>query len=298
MNPGSNTLSMMQISQDDPTNLVLLGEPATIPGDFPNTIAASLKNNLVCVGTTGVRAGISCASFSGTGLSEFDQLRPLNLHQTTPPIGPFDTISQTFFSEDETRLFVTVKGNPTQNTTGFFSVFPIMETSGNSRALALRDFQSSPNGTAVLFGSVQIPGTSRIFVTDAAFGGAVLTLDSAGDHVSLLAKQQIDGQQATCWAAFSKEHGTVFVTDVGVNRLIEMSSVNAEVISTVDLTNGDPGLIDLQAVGEFVYALSPGNGTTEPAITVIDIHRKQQIQHFQVRHLGGSKSSQGLAIFE
>jgi hypothetical protein len=145
---------------------------------------------------------------------------------------------------------------------------------------------------------VQIPGTSRIFVTDAAFGGAVLTLDSAGDHVSLLAKQQIDGQQATCWAAFSKEQGTVFVTDVGVNRLIEMSSVNAEVISTVDLTNGDPGLIDLQAVGEFVYALSPGNGTTEPAITVIDIHRKQQIQHFQVRHLGGSKSSQGLAIFE
>ncbi|AEO67322.1 uncharacterized protein THITE_2129246 [Thermothielavioides terrestris NRRL 8126] len=57
INAGSNTLSMLSISPSDPTDLRLVGKPVPIPGDFPNTVAASSKHNLACVGATGVRAG-------------------------------------------------------------------------------------------------------------------------------------------------------------------------------------------------------------------------------------------------
>ncbi|KAI7970908.1 hypothetical protein EIK77_000575 [Talaromyces pinophilus] len=286
---------MMKISKTDPTDLSLVGEPAILPGQFPVTVAASRKNSLVCVGTTGAQAGISCASYSGKGLGDMSPLTAFNLNQTTPPSGPLNGVAQTFFSEDETRLITTVKGDPTRNNTGYISVLPIENFYSYSGA---HDTRSSPNGTAVLFGSTVIPGTSNIFVTDASFGATVLQVNPFTDKVSLVSKQTIEGQKATCWAAYSKARGSVFVTDAALNHLVEMSAVDAQIISTIDLTNGDPGLIDLKISGRYVYALSPGNGTTASAVTVVDSFVGEQIQHFLVNGLGAGKNSQGMAILE
>ncbi|KAH7069563.1 hypothetical protein BKA63DRAFT_605974 [Paraphoma chrysanthemicola] len=301
VNAGSNTLTMMSISSKDPTRLTMLGEPVAIPGEFPNTVAASMKNKLVCVGTTGAVAGISCAPFSAKkGLGKMDALRAFDIGQTTPPVGPTNTVSQTFFSNDESMLFTTVKGDPAVNNTGFLSTFPVQQTRNGASKLSMQDVRSSPQGTAVLFGSATIPDTpDALFVTDASFGAAVLSLNENGEATAAKA-QAIDGQAATCWATVSDATKSAFVTDVGANRVVEMSIEDASIISQLDLSaNGDPGLVDLKAGGKFIYALSPGNGTTDAAVTVLDVSGGQgsmkMAQHFTLGGIAGS-TAQGMAV--
>jgi hypothetical protein len=117
-----------------------------------------------------------------------------------------------------------------------------------------------------------------------------------------VAKQAIDGQAATCWATISSATGTGFVTDVAVNHLVEMSLEDASIVSTLDLSsNGDSGLIDLKAAGNFIYALAPNNGSRPAAVTVIDVSggpgSAKQAQHFDLSGMGVDKNAQGMAIF-
>jgi hypothetical protein len=290
---------MMVASPQDPTKLVMVGQPVAVPGEFPNTVAASAKNRLACVGTTGAVAGMSCASFSEKGLGQMDALRPFDIGQTTPPVGPTNTVSQAFFSADESMLFTTVKGDPAVNNTGFLSAFPVENTNG-AACLSTKETRSSPDGTAVLFGSAVMPNDpSSLFVTDASFGAAVMTINDAGE-ATVKNAQPIDGQSATCWATISDATNSAFVTDVGVNRVVEMSLDDASIINQLDLSaNGDPGLIDLKAAGNFVYALSPGNGTTEAAVTVLDVSGGQgsmkQVQHFELDGMAGN-NAMGMAV--
>lgn len=308
VNAGSNTISMLAISADDPTQLSMVGEPAQVPGEFPNTVAASAKNNLACVAATGAVAGISCASFTAEGgLGPMDGLRSIDLGQSTPPAGPTNTVSHVLFSEDESVLFTMVKGDPAVNKTGFLSMLAIEQQQGagcdgamTAAAAAAEDNRISPAGTAVLFGSQVIPGTGNIFATDASFGGAILSVDAATGNASVVGQAAIDGQAATCWSAFSATTGSVFVTDVGVPHIVEMSADDASIISELDLAgNGDPGFIDLGASGAFLYALSPGNGTTDAAISVMDISGGQGtaklIQRFSLEGIAGP-TAQGIAI--
>ncbi|KAK1494887.1 hypothetical protein CABS01_11115 [Colletotrichum abscissum] len=293
VNAGSNTVTMFAIDPSNPTKLTMMGRPVAVPCQFPNTIAASMKHNVVCVGCSGKQSGVSCAEFSTDGLRSMDTLRPVELSQTTPPVGPTNTISQVFFSNNQDILFTTVKGDPSQNKTGFLGAYKV-----NSQGSVEHDgVQSSPNGTAVLFGSSTIPRSNNLFVTDASFGGAILSIESKTNVASVKGMSVVGGQKATCWVAVSLATGSAFVTDVGTNRLIEMSLSDASIQSIIDLSaNGDPGLTDLRAAGHFVYALSPGNGTTQSAITVVDTAAKKQVQHFALGQLGVGKSAQGMAV--
>ncbi|KAF4471268.1 hypothetical protein FALBO_1815 [Fusarium albosuccineum] len=299
VNAGSNTLSMLKISRSDPTKLKMVGQPVKVPGEFPNTVAASAKNNVVCVGSTGAKAGVSCSSFSRKGLGAMDELRSFDLGQTTPPKGPTNTGSQVLFSEDESMLFAMVKGDPAVNKTGFVSVSAVMQSNG-AAMVSKDDTRSSPNGTAVLFGSQIIPGTSNVFATDAAFGAAILSVDPSSSKATTMATGKVEGQTATCWVAISPATKTAFVTDVGRNRLVEMSLEDASIMSELDLScNGDPGLIDVAAAGNFLYALSPGNGTTKAAVTVADVSggsgSAKMVQHFELAEMAG-KTAMGMKV--
>ncbi|KAL4739207.1 hypothetical protein BDV11DRAFT_170240 [Aspergillus similis] len=300
VNPGCNTLSMLRPNKTSPSMLTVVGEPAKIPGDFPNTVAASAKGRLVCVGTTGVKAGVSCTAYDKHGLGRFDELRPFELGQSTPPVGPANTVSQVLFSADESVLYVTVKGDGTANNTGYLSVFPSLYNSspGTPATLSRTDIRSSPNGTGLLFGSAVIPSSDVILVTDPGFGAAVLSVNRSTHEAGLVAKTIIPGQTATCWAAYSAKTKSIFVTDVAVNRLVELDAVNARILRTASLPNNDPGLVDLVVMDKFVYALSPGNGTTDGAITVFDIEKNQQIQHLSLKALGVGPSAMGMAYLE
>lgn len=290
---------MFAIDSQDPTLLTMVGQPVAVPGDFPTTVAASERHGVVCVGSTGAKAGVSCSAFSAQGLGPMDSLRPFDLNQTTPPLGPVNSVSQVFFSNDESTLFATVKGDPTKNHVGFLAMYQVQNgkpCQGQNASVAQAASMVSPPGTAVLFGASTIPGTTDLFVTDASFGGTVLDVPGYGT-VRVKGKGEVSGQKATCWVAISPATNTAFVTDVATNRLVEMSLTDASVTNEIDLSaNGDPGLIDLQAAGNYVYALSPGNGTTEAAITVVDAMNKTQVQHFSLQSLGAGKNTQGMAL--
>ncbi|KAL4987018.1 hypothetical protein BDW68DRAFT_188339 [Aspergillus falconensis] len=300
VNPGSNTLSMLRPSETNPSKLTLVGESAIVPGDFPNTVAASEKGRLVCVGTTGTKNGVSCTTYGKNGLGEFDELRLFGLGQSTPPVGPANTVSHVFFSADESVLYATVKGDGTANNTGFFSVFPIhYGDSPNTPAILSRnDVRSSPNGTGQLFGSAVIPSSDVILATDPGFGAAALSVDRTTHDAELVGKAVIPDQTATCWAAYSARTNSIFVTDAAVNRLVELDAVDARILRSINLPNDDPGLVDLVIVDRLVYALSPGNGTTDAAITVFDIERNQQVQHLSLKEFGAGPGAVGMAYLE
>lgn len=299
---------MFAIDLQNPTQLTMVGQPAALPGEFPNTVAVSAKHKLACVGMTGAKAGVSCASFdAAAGLGKMDSLRPFNIGQTTPPMGPTNTVSQVLFSEDESTVFATVKGNPAVNNTGFLASFAVTPAGGQAAAASVSEQgqMTSPSGTAVLFGTAVIPGTANLFATDASFGAVVLGVQGKvnavgeGENVQDIGKGVVQGQKATCWATISPATGTAFVADVGVNRLVQMSTKNASVLSQIDLSaNGDPGLIDLAASGNLIYALSPGNGTTNAAMTVVSTSSMSQVQHADLSALGASKSAQGVTLLE
>ncbi|KAI1803084.1 hypothetical protein F4811DRAFT_526508 [Daldinia bambusicola] len=295
----SGSVTPMTISDSDPTQLQFRsGGASYIQKPFPNTVAVSAKNNILCVATTATQAGVSCAGFHDGALEPFKSVLAFDLGQSNPPVGPTNTVSQVLFSEDESMLITIVKGDPMTNKTGFISTLPVSEISSDCP----HDTRTTPEGTAVLFGSQTIPGTSTLFATDASFGAAVLNIDAATGSASVISKQALDDQKATCWAAYAEATKSVFVTDVAVPRIVEMSAQDASIISQIDLSHtGDPGFIDLAAAGNFLYVLSPGTEATGAAVIVLDISGGQGkakfLQRFDVKELAG-KNAQGLAILQ
>ena len=294
VNAGSNSVSMFTIDAQDPTKLTMVGKPADTCGEFPVTMAVSPKNKLVCAANTGKVAGVACGTFDAkTGLGAMDAIRPFALNQTTPPSGPLNTVADTFFNDDESMLFTTVKGTPAVNNTGFLSAFP-----AQPGQLGANGTTSSPNGTAVLFGTQQLPGTNNLVATDASFGAAVLSTDAQGNAAVKVATKVPD-QKATCWVAISNATGTAFLTDVGRNHLLEMNTTTGSIKET-NLTTTNPGMIDIESGGNFLYALSPGNATAgiKSAVAVFDVSggpgTAKQIQNFQPS--GVTDTAQGMQL--
>ena len=134
VNPGSNTISMFTIDPNDPTKLAKIGQDVYTLGEFPVSVALSASLGQACVANSGAKAGVACFSMSSiTGLAPLDtSLRAFDINrkhlfiiasfcstdynqETTPPIGPTNTVSQVFFDENSTALFTTVKGDPTKS---------------------------------------------------------------------------------------------------------------------------------------------------------------------------------------
>lgn len=387
---------MFNIDPNDVGRLTQVGRPVPVPGDFPNTIAASNKGQLVCVGMTGAKAGISCANFGRKGLGRMDNLRKFDLNQTNPPVGPTNTVSQLFFSLDEKHLFATVKGDPEKKNFGFLDAFEVQDRAvrrnymypGASKAqdadadkakeeadkkakeeqdkknkeeqdkknkedadkkakeeqdkknkeeqdkkkkeeddkkkkeeedkkkkkgpaankpaqgkkLSTTEIKSVINGTAVLFGSAQIPGSTDIFATDASFGAAILSVANDG-RASLKASGKIDNQKATCWVTISDATKTAFVTDVAAARIVEMSTADAKVLGEINVADTKAsGLIDLKAAGGFLYALAPGDGKIPSQVIVVDVKggakQAKIVQKVDLGIFGGVNTIQGMAILE
>lgn len=60
---------------------------------------------------------------------------------------------------------------------------------------------------------------------------------------------------------------------MAVNHLVEINTSNGKIITETSFAglNANPGMIDLAAAGNFIYALSPGNATTPAAVAVVDV---------------------------
>ena len=289
VNAASNSLSAFSISWKDSTDLTLLNT-VDVGGDFPVTVAASSQLKMACVGSTGTASGVSCAPYTKAGLGAFDALRSLPLGQSNPPTGPTNGIAQVFFNQDSTSLITIVKGNGTMPDTGFIAVYPVQ-----NGVPSMTPQKSVPADTAVMFGSANIPGTDNILVSDAAFGYVIL---AQSDLSTPLAVTNITDQKATCWATVSTLTGTGFVDDVLVSHLIELDLTTGAIVSDVESGNNGQGMIDLMAAGPHIYALSPGNGTVNGAITVFDISggrgSVKSIQNLEIP--GVTRFAEGMAV--
>ena len=227
-----------------------------------------------------------------------DTLRQIDLNQTAPPTGPANTLSQVLFSNDENTLFTIIKGNGNKNSTVSLAAYPVNSDTCGTASVSQQGTTSFLNGTSIIFGTTTIPNSNNLLVTDAIVGAFVVSVDPSSGIATVVDEDIIAGQKATCWVTISPATNTAFVTDVLVDRLVELSLTDASVVgSPIDLSaNGDPGLVDIRAAGQFLYALSPGNGTTVPAVTVVDVFSRQQVQHYELADLGMSNASEGMAL--
>lgn len=150
-------------------------------------------------------------------------LRLLGLDQTTPPRGPAGTASQIVFSEDNTRIIVSVKGSSSQP--GFLAVWDI-----SSDGTISKDFTkiAPASGGLLPFSMTVIPGKDAILATDAGIGFDVFDFSSAQNgsvvvESSKNSANKIEGQSATCWSAFSQKTGNFYLTDIGTSIVTEVN---------------------------------------------------------------------------
>jgi hypothetical protein len=72
-------------------------------------------------------------------------------------------------------------------------------------------------------------------------------------------------------------------------------------VNNLKPNNTNTALIDLVAVGDFVYALFPGTDAEPAAVTVFDVSGGRgaagEIQNFYPKGVTKRKSSQGLAVY-
>jgi len=83
-----------------------------------------------------------------------------------------------------------------------------------------------------------------------------------------------------------------------VNHLVEVDTTTGQLVKELLSGNGNPGMIDLVSAGNFLYALSPGNGKVKAAVTVFDVSggrgTAKEIQNFSPA--GVPDSAQGMAF--
>lgn len=115
---------------------------------------------------------------------------------------------------------------------------------------------------------------------------------NANNIATVSASTKIADQAATCWATISSVTNSGFVTDVGVNHLVEVDTTNGKLIKELQLSNGNPGMIDLESAGNFIYALSPGNATTKSAVTVFDVSGGQGSKLLPSKALWGTLANE------
>jgi hypothetical protein len=95
----------------------------------------------------------------------------------------------------------------------------------------------------------------------------------------------------------------VYVTDINENRLVGIDPATGKDeldIHVVPLDNGNKGMIDLVAAGDFVYALSVGG--ERATIVVLDLSdgkdAENPVQNFQPAGMIDVLKVQGLALYE
>ena len=143
-----------------------------------------------------------------------NSLRPLGLNQSTPASGPPGTASQIIFNHDDSKLIVSVKGNPGV-VPGFLAIFNV-----NSDGTLSADFtkQETVLGGELTFSLTPIPGKNAFVSTDAGVGFTVFDFDD----FSKSSLTPIANQSANCWSTFSPKTGTFFLDDVGTGTVTEV----------------------------------------------------------------------------
>ena len=111
-------------------------------------------------------------------------------------------------------------------------------------------------GGLLPFGMQVIPGTKAILVSDPGLGAGIYDFTHGAPATST--PLNIPGHDLPCWAIFSKETGTYFLTDFGNNNLYEVS-------------------IDTKLRGKYLQTYPTKNFSTPTDIAIGTIHGQESV---------------------
>lgn len=290
VNAGSNTLSMFFINKDDPQHPTLVGSPASTMGEFPQTVAYSPALKTVCVLNGGAKAGVSCFSTDhAKGLTPLGRLRSILLNQSTPPVGPPNTVSDLVFNPSQTALIATVKGDGTDP--GYIYAYPVY---GGS--ISTTPTVSRPSQLLIDF-SLSFIDDSKAVITDPSYGASLVDI-SWDFKFTVQTKIVIPGEGAICWSVYSPRFNTVYIIDAGTTNITLVDPQSGAKKGTVVLDAAHNGAFDSQIDREFLYML---RGT--PAVSVLSndglTHGvlPTEVQTLDLSALGSRQGWQGMAIY-
>ncbi|EHK19380.1 uncharacterized protein TRIVIDRAFT_46209 [Trichoderma virens Gv29-8] len=297
LNSGSNTVSLFQIPEHDPARPVLTGKPISTGGEYPNTVALSARHRLACVVNSGAIPGLQCYSISKTGsLEPLGKLKPLQVNEPTPPPGAPGTVSDIVFNPSQTAIFITVKGDGSNNNTtpGYIYAFPLINGVPSDKPVISRPPQLHAD-FALTFISDR-----RAAIADTSFGAALLDI-SSDFKVSVSRTIEVIGQKATCWIKYVPEYDVVFLGDGGVSNITALDARSGDIKYVVPFLAEAGGSFDFAFLGNFLYTRR-GNS----AVSVIDLQDSNKkgdqqlpkiVELYNTSSLGAAANFNGMAIF-
>ncbi|KAE9402955.1 hypothetical protein BT96DRAFT_964644 [Gymnopus androsaceus JB14] len=305
VNAGSHTVSLFKINETNPSDLVMVGEPIGTGGQFPTSVAFNSAGDTLCVLNGGAINGVSCFHVNQTsGLQIIPETtRYLPLNQTTPATtGSGGTVSQILFSEDNTQLFVSVKGNlpGPPAVVGYLAVWDI--NSNGSLSEKFMPITPPKNGNNP-FGITLVNGRNAVIAADTQDGFTIFDLSDG----SKLSSVDVNVLGAICWSTYSPKTGNYYMIDAGgaVFEVNINSNLEGTVVQQYNSTNLI-GLFDGQVASlqtnDFLYILAENFST----IVVMSLNapgKAQQIQSLDVAAtlisagIPISSSNQGMATF-
>ncbi|KAF2164955.1 hypothetical protein M409DRAFT_56306 [Zasmidium cellare ATCC 36951] len=307
VNAGDDTLSVFKIDPNQPTNLQLLGKPASTKGHTPVSVTYSEALNIACALNAGDEPGVACFA-----LDQQHGLKPLPFFLDiaeivpSPPPGPLVIAADIRFNPSSTALFVTVTGGGAL--LGDVYSWPIH----------FGKFSNNPNnntleGITLPFSLNFLGSDSKLFLTNPHLnsdGAALLDIATSGE-VAHVQNVTIPGQVASCWATYDPTIDSVFVIDAGRPVITIVDADSGKVTSQYNYTTSVSGTggQDTKVDRNFLYVLTvPVDGdlelVTPPQVLVYDVSPLQsgatprEVQSFDILQIVGKlPGATGLAIY-
>jgi len=241
----------------------------------------------------GAVGGVSCfATDDNTGLTPLGGLRSISLNQSTPPIGPPNTVSDLTFNPSESALFATVKGSPTMP--GMIYVYPV-----SSDGVSTNPTISQPSGLLLDFSISFLGRDDRAVISDPAYGASLVEINS-DYRVTVSKKVIVEGQNAICWSEYSSRFDTIFLMDAGSANITLVDSRSGSIKGALVQPDFLAGMGSFDAVLDrtYLYILRGGS-----YISVVDNtglnHGKMptEIQSLDLSSLGNRQGFQGMAVY-
>ncbi|KAF8638314.1 hypothetical protein AX17_002334 [Amanita inopinata Kibby_2008] len=295
VNPGSNTVALFGIDPADPTRLDMVGKPVPSGGDFPISVAFNNAEDTLCVLNGGAVNGVRCFNVNRFhGLKAIkDSTRYLGANLTTPPVGPETTLSQLTFSNDDQRVIINMKGNPSAGQSGFFAIWDVASDGSLSK-----DFKYINNTLPgqVFFGITPIRNMDAYLVPDVIVGYDILSFSASAPNGNLTAVK-VPGQVAICWSTYSPNTGSFYLIDF-VDTITEISigsDLSTQMIKQYQTTS-DSRLLDATVASvngkDFLYNLAAGTISMN-AYALLGPGNAQQIQTLD---LASAASKDGILV--
>jgi len=245
-----------------------------------------------CVVNGGAVAGVACFSTDhAKGLTPLGGLRPITLAgQTTPPVGPPNTVSDIVFNPSQTALIVTVKGNGV--TPGYIYAYPVSHGS-----ISWTPTISRPSELAIDFSISFLGSDHKAVITDPSYGASLVDIDD--NFVFTVSKKiPIAGEAAVCWSQYSARFNTIFIMDGGVTNITLIDPETGAIKGLAVQSAAGAGSLDSKLDQTYLYVLKGA-----PLIGVSDVlglnegKLPVEIQSFDLSSLGSRQGFQGLSIY-